>query len=147
MAYRENPKKVDYLLYFDEYHPIAVVKAKDNNHAASDGMQQAITYVQMPDLSFAYSSNSDPCWFGFPLTSREGIKREIAVRRIEAAGVQTRMLFAGNPIRPLCFDQMREEKSGYRIASGLDNTDRIMRNTFWVGLYPRMSEEKLSRMA
>ncbi len=59
MAYRENPKKVDYLLYLNKYNPIAVVEAKDNNHSVSFGLQQAITYAQMLDLPFAYSSNGD----------------------------------------------------------------------------------------
>lgn len=59
MAFREKPKKVDYLLYFNKYHPIAVVEAKDNNHSISYGMQQAKVYAQMLDLPFAYSSNGD----------------------------------------------------------------------------------------
>ena len=59
MAYREKAKKVDYLLYLNKYHPIAVVEAKDNNHSVSYGLQQAMTYAQMLDLPFAYSSNGD----------------------------------------------------------------------------------------
>ena len=59
MAYREKPKKADYLLYLNRYHPIAVVEAKDNNHTISHGLQQAMTYAQMLDLPFAYSSNGD----------------------------------------------------------------------------------------
>lgn len=59
MAYREKAKKVDYLLYLNKYHPIAVVEAKDNNHTISHGLQQAMTYAQMLDLPFAYSSNGD----------------------------------------------------------------------------------------
>lgn len=59
MAYRETPKKVDYLLYLNKYHPIAIVEAKDNTHSVSHGLQQAITYAKMLDLPFAYSSNGD----------------------------------------------------------------------------------------
>lgn len=59
MAYRENPKKVDYLLYLNKYHPIAVVEAKDNTHTVGFGMQQAMTYAWMLDVPFAYSSNGD----------------------------------------------------------------------------------------
>ena len=59
LAYREKAKKVDYLLYLNRYHPIAVVEAKDNNHSVSYGLQQAMTYAQMLDLPFAYSSNGD----------------------------------------------------------------------------------------
>jgi len=59
MAYREKAKKADYLLYLNKYNPIAVVEAKDNNHTISYGLQQAMTYAQMLDLPFAYSSNGD----------------------------------------------------------------------------------------
>ena len=59
MAYREKAKKVDYLLYLNRYNPIAVVEAKDNTHSISHGLQQAMTYAQMLDLPFAYSSNGD----------------------------------------------------------------------------------------
>ena len=56
---RDKPKKVDYLLYLEENYPIAVVEAKDNKHSVSFGLQQAMTYAQMLDLPFAYSSNGD----------------------------------------------------------------------------------------
>ena len=59
IAVRGNPKKADYLLYLCANNPIAVVEAKDNNHGVSFGLQQAMTYAQMLDLPFAYSSNGD----------------------------------------------------------------------------------------
>ena len=59
LAVREKPKKADYILYLNAYHPIAVVEAKDNNHTVSFGLQQAMTYAQMLDIPFAYSSNGD----------------------------------------------------------------------------------------
>ena len=59
MAVRENAKKVDYLLYLNKYHPIAIVEAKDNTKTISHGLQQAMEYAQMLDLPFAYSSNGD----------------------------------------------------------------------------------------
>ena len=59
MAVRESPKKADYLLYFSANNPIAVVEAKDNHHSISYGLQQAMTYAQMLDLPFAFSSNGD----------------------------------------------------------------------------------------
>ena len=57
------------------------------------------------------------------------------------------MLFAGNLIKHPCFDQMRMENKGYRIIGELENTDRIMNNSFWVGLYPGMTDEMLDYMA
>jgi len=59
IAFREKPKKADYILYLNKYHPIAIVEAKDNNHSISHGLQQAKSYAQMLDIPFAYSSNGD----------------------------------------------------------------------------------------
>lgn len=56
---RSKPKFADYMLYLNDGKPIAVVEAKDNNHSVSHGLQQAMTYAQMMDLPFAYSSNGD----------------------------------------------------------------------------------------
>ena len=56
---RDKPKRADYLLYLNANNPIAVIEAKDNNHSVSFGLQQAMTYAQMLDLPFAYSSNGD----------------------------------------------------------------------------------------
>lgn len=91
--------------------------------------------------------NSRPSWFGFLLTCREGIDREKVVRYLEEHGIQTRMLFAGNLIKHPCFDQMRASGKGYRVVGKLENTDRIMRDTFWIGVYPGMTDEKLDYMA
>ena len=91
--------------------------------------------------------NSRPSWFGFLITCREGIDRNQIVQMIEAKGVQTRMLFAGNLTKHPCFDQMRATGKGYRIAGTLENTDRIMKDTFWIGVYPGMTDEMLEVMA
>ena len=91
--------------------------------------------------------NSDPSWFGFLITCKEGTDRTKLVQAIEEKGVQTRMLFAGNLTKHPCFDQMRESGAGYRIAGNLDVTDRIMKDSFWVGVYPGMTDEMLSYMA
>ncbi len=93
------------------------------------------------------TEHSDPSWFGFVMTVKPGVDREKVVRYIEDHGVQTRMLFAGNLIKHPCFDEMREKKEGYRVVGDLQNTDRIMMNTFWVGVYPGMTDAKLQYMA
>ena len=90
--------------------------------------------------------NSMPSWFGFLMTCREGIDRNTVVRKIEQQGVQTRMLFAGNLIKHPCFDQMRAAGEGYRVPGELINTDRIMRDSFWVGVYPGMTDEMMDYM-
>ena len=58
-VFREKPKRADYILYLNANNPVAVVEAKDNTHSVSHGLQQAITYAQMLDVPFAYSSNGD----------------------------------------------------------------------------------------
>jgi CDP-6-deoxy-D-xylo-4-hexulose-3-dehydrase len=89
--------------------------------------------------------NSEPSWFGFLLTVREGagFTRDQIVERLERKGIQTRMLFAGNLIKHPCFDEMRASGHGYRMVGELPVTDRIMRDTFWVGVYPGMTEGML----
>lgn len=91
--------------------------------------------------------NSRPSWFGFLITCKEGVDRNKVVSYIETHGVQTRMLFAGNLTKHPCFDQMRKSGKGYRIVGDLKNTDRIMNDTFWVGVYPGMTDEMIDYMA
>lgn len=91
--------------------------------------------------------NSDPSWFGFLITCKEGVDRNQVVQYVENHGVQTRMLFAGNIIKHPCFDEMRASKEGFRVVGDLKNSERIMSDTFWVGLYPGMTEEKIDYMA
>lgn len=91
--------------------------------------------------------NSSPSWFGFLLTCREETERSRVVPYVEEHGVQTRMLFAGNLVKHPCFDELRDLGSGYRVVGSLENTDRIMRDTFWVGVYPGMTRDMLEYMA
>ena len=93
------------------------------------------------------NDNSTPSWFGFLITVRENVSRNELVRYLEDNGIQTRMLFSGNLTKHPCFDQMRETHEGYRIVGSLENTDRIMRDTFWVGVYPGMTDAMLDYMA
>ena len=91
--------------------------------------------------------NSNPSWFGFLITCKEGVDRNKVVQHVEKSGVQTRMLFAGNLTKHPCFDEMRSTGEGYRIVGTLENTDRIMNDTFWVGVYPGMTDEMIDYMA
>ncbi len=91
--------------------------------------------------------NSRPSWFGFLITCQEGTERSRVVSYIESKGIQTRMLFAGNLTKHPCFDQMRQSGEGFRIVGDLSVTDRIMRDTFWVGLYPGMTDAMIDQMA
>lgn len=90
--------------------------------------------------------NADPSWFGFLMTCCEGVSRNELVQYLESKGIQTRMLFSGNLIKHPCFDQMRESKEGYRVVGNLENTDRIMNQSFWIGVYPGMTEQMIEYM-
>lgn len=89
-----------------------------------------------------------PSWFGFLITVREnsGVTRNQVTRYIEDHNIQTRLLFSGNLIKHPCFDQIRGSDA-YRVSGNLENTDRIMNDTFWVGVYPGMTDEKIDYMA
>ena len=91
--------------------------------------------------------NSNPSWFGFLMTCREGVDREKVVSYVEKHGVQTRMLFSGNLIKHPCFDRMRRAKQDYRVVGDLSLTDTIMTSTFWVGVYPGMTDEMIDYIA
>ena len=110
-------------------------------------LRKALEGVQEKLILPEPAPNSDPSWFGFLLTVREGVDREKVVRYVENKGVQTRMLFSGNLIKHPCFDEMRATGEGYRVVGTLENTDRIMRDTFWVGVYPGMTDEMIDYMA
>lgn len=92
------------------------------------------------------AANSNPSWFGFLITCKEVTDRTELVRKMEAASIQTRMLFAGNLTRHPCFDQIRGTDA-YRVVGDLSITDRIMKDTFWVGVYPGMTDAMIDRMA
>ena len=94
------------------------------------------------------AENSEPSWFGFLLSVRpgSGLDRNAVTRYIESKNIQTRLLFSGNLIKHPCFDPIRGTDA-YRVVGDLKNTDFIMNNTFWVGVYPGLTDEKLDYMA
>ncbi|MBQ1326753.1 MAG: lipopolysaccharide biosynthesis protein RfbH [Eubacterium sp.] len=91
--------------------------------------------------------NSEPSWFGFLITVKEdsGLDRTKITRYIEDHNVQTRLLFSGNITLHPCFDDIRDTDA-YRTVGSLENTDYIMNNTFWIGVYPGMTKKKLDYM-
>lgn len=110
-------------------------------------LYKALTDLQDKFILPEACPNSKPSWFGFLLTCRDGVDRVEIVKYLEEHGVQTRNLFAGNLIKHPCFDEMRKKGQGHRVVGSLENTDRIMRDTFWVGVYPGMTDEKINYMA
>ena len=126
-----------------EKFPSFVERRKANFNRLKEGLKGTEDKLILPEAA----PNSDPSWFGFLITCREGVDRNKIVKYIEDKKIQTRMLFAGNLIKHPCFDKLREKKSGYRVVGSLENTDRIMKDTFWVGVYPGMTDEMIDFMA
>lgn len=131
-----------------EKFPSFVERRKYNFERLKDGLLAANENGRIVDRLVLPEAceNSAPSWFGFPITCREGVSREKIVRYLEGHGVQTRMLFAGNLTKHPCFDEMRASGEGYRIVGELKNTDRIMADTFWIGVYPGMTDEMIDYM-
>jgi CDP-6-deoxy-D-xylo-4-hexulose-3-dehydrase len=124
--------------------PAFIAARKSNWKRLRDGLAPLADRFILPDATL----DSDPSWFGFLLTVREdaGFTRDGIVEHLERSGIQTRMLFAGNLIKHPCFNEMRREGTGFRVAGELENTDRIMRDTFWIGVYPGMSDAMIDHM-
>lgn len=122
--------------------PSFVERRRHNFDYLKNGLKDIEDKLILPEPC----ANSNPSWFGFLMTCREGVDRKKVVPYIESKGVQTRMLFAGNLIKHPCFNEMRETGEGYRVVGSLENTDRIMNDTFWIGVYPGMTDEKLDYM-
>lgn len=119
------------------------IKARQNNYFI---LREALDKYSDKFIFSEALAGSEPSWFGFLMTIKPdaGFLREKIVGYLEKNNIQTRMLFAGNMTRHPAFDEMRKSKKGYRIAGSLKNTDLIMNNTFWIGVYPGMTCEKLA---
>ncbi len=126
-----------------EKFPSFVVRRRENFKRLRAALEPVADKLILPEAC----ENSNPSWFGFLLTCREGVAREKVVSYIEEHGVQTRMLFSGNLIKHPCFDEMRLTGTGYRVIGDLHVTDEIMTRTFWVGVYPGMTDEMIDYMA
>ena len=123
--------------------PEFVEKRKYNFNKLKEALKDTSDKLILPETC----KNSEPCWFGFVITCKPNVDRNKVVKYLEEKGIQTRNLFAGNLIKHPCFDEMRKEQKGYRVVGELTNTDIIMNKTFWVGVYPGMTEEKLEYIA
>lgn len=118
-------------------------RARRNNwQLLRDGLQDMADQFILPEAT----EHSNPSWFGFLLTLREstGGHREKIIQHLEKSGIQTRMLFAGNLLRQPCCDDLREDPESYRVIGDLANTDVVMNRTFWVGVYPGLTEGAIS---
>jgi CDP-6-deoxy-D-xylo-4-hexulose-3-dehydrase len=122
--------------------PLFVEKRKHNWQRLYNGLKDLQDRLILPEAA----SYSDPSWFGFLVTCKDGVNRNRIVKYIESKNIQTRMLFTGNLIKHPCFDELRKTGTGYRVVGLLDETDKIMNDAFWVGVYPGMNGEMIDRM-
>ena len=123
------------------------VEARRSNYEyLKSGLAKYSNVLRLPEAT----KNSNPCWFGFLVSVqpefRSLLTRDSFVAALEAARIQTRMLFAGNLTRQPCFDEMREENTGYRQVGSLENTDNLMNHAFWFGVYPGMTQAHLDHI-
>lgn len=116
--------------------PQFIEKRKENFQILFDGLKAYEKYLLLPSAT----QNSDPCWFGFPIMIRENAQfnRKDLVDYLENNKIATRMLFGGNMLKQPAYTDIK-----YRIVGGLDNTDRVMNDLFWIGVYPGLTKEMI----
>lgn len=123
--------------------PSFIEKRQANFIKITDGLKSVTDKLILPTAT----ANSDPSWFGYLMTIRDGAKftRNDIVKFLEDRNIQTRNLFAGNITKHPCFDDLKPDVD-YRIVGNLQNTDKIMNDSFWIGLYPGMTDEMIEYM-
>ncbi len=124
--------------------PVFARRRRENFAFLYEALKDLGDYLFLPEAQ----EGTNPSWFGFPITCKAGVERAKLVNALESNKVQTRMLFAGNLLKHPCFTNMPNQgKDEYRVVGELTNTDIVMERTFWIGVYPGMTEEKLQFMA
>ncbi len=125
-----------------EKFPTFVEKRKENQKKLYEGLKD-LEQLHLVETQ----PNSDPSWFGFMMTLKDGVNftRNELVEFLEANKIQTRNLFAGNMTRHPMFDSMVLD-TDYRIVGDLKVTDKIMNDSFWIGLYPGMGDDAINYM-
>lgn len=121
-----------------------IVEARRKNWQTLYNGLKDLPQLMMPEPE----EGSNPSWFGFLIAVRPeaGFTRNELTGFLESRKIQTRNLFAGNLLRHPAFDEMRKSGEGYRVVGELKNTDFVMNNGFWIGVYPGMKPEMLNWM-
>jgi CDP-6-deoxy-D-xylo-4-hexulose-3-dehydrase len=119
--------------------PDFIKKRKQNFKKLYNEFQRYEDYFILPESL----PKADPCWFAFPLTVKKNsyFTRQDIITWYEKSNIETRPLFAGNIIRQPGYKEIK-----YRISQNLENTDLIMRNTFFLGTYPGIDEKRMDYM-
>ena len=124
-----------------EKFPSFVEKRRHNWQYLKDNLLDLKDKLILPEPI----ESSNPSWFGFMITCKTNEERNKIVEKLETEKIQTRALFAGNLVKHPCFDQIRNTDE-YRVVGSLENTDKIMNNSFWIGVYPGMTKDMLDKM-
>jgi len=119
-----------------------VKRRRENYDQLTEGLKDLESKLILPKAC----DNSNPSWFGYLITCKNGVNRNDVVQHLENAGIQTRMLFAGNLTKHPCFDMIRNDETAYRVVGDLSVTNHIMEQTFWIGVYPGMTKEMIEKM-
>ena len=116
--------------------PSFIKKRRDNFSTLHSLLKDFEEFLILPEAT----ENSEPSWFGFPITVRETcpLSRNEIILGLESRKIQTRLLFAGNLLR-----QPAYAKIEHRVVGTLNNTDRVMEHTFWLGVFPALGREHL----
>ena len=123
--------------------PAFIARRRHNWERLYNGLQAVQDKIILPEPA----ANSTPSWFGFLISVKpeSGLDRNAVTKYLEEHNIQTRLLFSGNLIKHPCFDQIRGT-AAYRVVGELTKTDFVMNNTFWVGVYPGMTDEMIDYM-
>jgi CDP-6-deoxy-D-xylo-4-hexulose-3-dehydrase len=116
--------------------PEFIEQRKVNSRALHEGFRDLEEFFILPEAT----QGSDPSWFGFPIAVRPGgpLSRNAVIEYLETRKIATRLLFAGNLIRQPAYLEAK-----FRVAGSLDNTDFVMNNVFWIGVYPGITARML----
>ena len=122
--------------------PSFINKRKYNFNLLNDGLKNFEEFFILPKAT----EHSDPSWFGFPVTIRDNLKfnRKCIISYLESNKIGTRLLFAGNALKQPAFTNNRGIE--YRVIGDLKNTDKVMNDTFWIGVWPGISGEMVAYM-
>ena len=115
--------------------PGFIEKRRENFHRLYDALKSHADKLILP----TQDPRANPSWFGFPVTVREGVSRAALVQTLETANIETRQVFGGNILKQPGYRDIRR-----RVHGTLEQTDRIMRDTFFVGVYPGLTEEMVN---
>ncbi len=119
--------------------PSFTAARKNNFKKIYGALKEYESYLKLPE----WENNADPSWFGFPIMVNDEapFTRDDIVSHLERNKIATRMLFGGNLIKQPAYQNIT-----YRIADNLKNTDSVMNNLFWMGVYPGITEQKMNYM-